>query len=533
MKSQTKPSLTLNSHRKKLVRVLGEARSRIFLWYVGILSLAFLIAIPSFRFFLQHRIDERVRHGMSEDMEVFHTLISGKLDSLNQLSRDEQEGEPETEDLENPGANEVLTLGGLVFSAPPKSLKDLENLFRAYLLRRLPEDESYFITFIEGKFYKSSPRARPRILDRKGKLMEQFARQTKPQEGFYETNEPSIGRILYKVEPIIINGQIKGSFVVAHATAGERSEAFESIATMSQVLVPVFILASLIAWAAAGGVLSPLRTMTATAHAISETDLTQRLPVEGKGELAELATTFNEMMDRLATAFSTQRDFINDAGHELRTPITIIRGHLELMGPDPDEQEETLRLVMSELDRMSRMVDDLVLLAKAERTDFLHFETVDLTELTQELYLKATALGKRMWQITLLSKGQIVVDRQRITEAVMNLAQNATQHTQETDIIRLGSSITQGEVRFWVQDVGEGIPDSEQQRIFERFARVSVTRRRSEGAGLGLAIVRAIVEAHGGRIHLQSQLGKGSTFTLHIPLDPPQEINKNAEYTHR
>jgi signal transduction histidine kinase len=513
-------------------RLLGEARSRIFLWYVMILGIAFLMAVPAFRYFLEHRIDERVRQDMTEDMTLFQSLVAGTLLSLEDLSREEQPKSLDQE-VEEPEPGETSTLGDLAFSAPPKTSQDLMNLFRLYLLRRPPEDESYFITFMAGEFYKSSPRARPQILDKRGELMQRFAGQTQPEEGFQETTDEAIGKILYRVEPIQINGQVQGVFVVAHATAGERAEAFEAILTFIQIIAPVFIVSMAIAWLAAGRVLSPLRTMTATAHAISETDLTQRLPVNGQGELAELALTFNEMMDRLETAFATQREFINDAGHELRTPITIIRGHLELMGDDPEEQAETLQLVMSELDRMSRMVDDLILLAKAERTDFLRLETVDVAELTDELYAKATALAKRNWQLENNAKGRVVLDRQRITEAVMNLAQNATQHTQETDIISLGSGNAKGRVLFWVRDTGEGIPAAEQQRIFERFARVSTSRRRSEGAGLGLAIVRAIAEAHGGQVQLRSQFGVGSTFTLVLPLDPPQEVNAHVAYSHR
>ena len=108
-----------------------------------------------------------------------------------------------------------------------------------------------------------------------------------------------------------------------------------------------------------------------TARSISETDLTRRIPVSGRDEIAELARTFNAMLDRLEAAFATQRAFVSDASHELRTPITIVRGHLELLGDDPQERRETIALVTDELDRMSRFVDDLLLLAKAERDDFL------------------------------------------------------------------------------------------------------------------------------------------------------------------
>jgi signal transduction histidine kinase len=227
------------------------------------------------------------------------------------------------------------------------------------------------------------------------------------------------------------------------------------------------------------------------------------------------------MMDRLEKAFANQRNFINDAGHELRTPITIIRGHLELMSDDdPHEQEETMTLVMDELDRMSRFVEDLLLLSKAEHSDFLLLETVEVGALSEELFAKVKALGNRNWLLDAVASCRIVADRQRITQVIMNLAQNAAQHTKSEDTIALGSAVSGSNVRFWVRDTGEGISPSDQQRIFDRFARAANSRRRSEGAGLGLSIVKAIAEAHGGKVYVNSQLGAGSTFGIVLPIEP-------------
>jgi signal transduction histidine kinase len=323
-------------------------------------------------------------------------------------------------------------------------------------------------------------------------------------------------------------------FIVAHTTAGERTETLEALQIIVEVKIIALMVAFLFAWLAAGRVLEPLRALTQATQSISESDLTQRISVQsGGGEIAELAKTFNAMMDRLEASFAIQRNFVNDAGHELRTPITIIRGHLELMGDDPDEQQETVALVIDELDRMNRFVDDLLLLAKAERPDFLLLETVDVTAFTEELFTKATALASRTWKIAGVGKGHVVIDRQRLTQAVMNLAQNATQYTVESDTITLGSSISKGKVRFWVSDTGEGIALDDQKRIFERFARTTSSRRRSEGAGLGLSIVRVIAEAHDGQIYLKSKLGNGSTFTIVLPVEPPQEVASDESNSHR
>ena len=223
--------------------------------------------------------------------------------------------------------------------------------------------------------------------------------------------------------------------------------------------------------------------------------------------------------ERLQAAFTSQRDFINDASHELRTPITIIRCYLELLGVNSQEQRQTLAIVMDELERMSRFVNDLLLLAKAERPDFLDLEIVEISSLTEELYVKASALAARNWCLDALGSGRIIADRQRLTQAVINLAQNATQHTKDGDVIALGSTFTDGNTCFWVRDTGSGIDPADKERIFQRFARSS-SGRRSEGAGLGLAIVQAIAAAHSGRVELCSQPGSGSTFTIVIPLEP-------------
>jgi signal transduction histidine kinase len=405
---------------------------------------------------------------------------------------------------------------------PPSSHEELEDFFDAFLSRQLPEDDTHFITFVNEKFYKSSPSARPDPFAKDSKLMRRWAKLTQPEQGERSVSDKTIENIIYIAEPVKINGKTLGVFVVAHTTAGERGEVLDAVSVIVQLSSVVLIVALVFAWLVSGRILAPLRLLMVTTRSISESDLAQRLPVKGKGEIAELAITFNEMMDRLEAAFTSQRNFINDAGHELRTPITIIRGHLELMGDSPEEVEETVALVVDELDRMSRFVEDLILLAKAERPDFLQLETVDLNSLTQELFLKAQALADRNWQLDAIGKGKIVVDRHRLTQAVMNLAQNATQHTLSTDTISLGSAINRGKVHFWVKDTGEGIAKADQQRIFGRFARATNSRRRSEGAGLGLSIVQVIAQAHHGSVKLRSRLGFGSTFTIVLPVEPPQ-----------
>jgi signal transduction histidine kinase len=524
----------------------GETRTRILVWYVLILTFAIGISIPLFRQLLFADIDARVRREMAEELEDFRNLLVSNYDFESHESND-YETDSQTIKINEINASHSaqitsripLSLKSLQAEAalkqlfvdtylshnvledgitPPTTEAALKQFFDAYMAHRIPDDDVYFIAFVGEQFYKSSPSGRPPDLGEDSFLIPDWAQQTQPEQGEQTSENPDVGSILYLVEPIQYQNQPLGVFVIAHTTAGERAEGLAATLIAGQVAVGVLLLALLLVWMASGRVLQPLQALATTVESVSESDLARRLPVKGKGELARLATQFNDMMNRVETAFVSQREFVNDAGHELRTPITIIRGHLEVMEADSLDQQETLVLVIDELDRMSRFVDDLILLAKAERPDFLHLETVDVSILTQELFAKAQALAPRKWRLEDVAQGQIVVDRQRITQAIMNLAHNATQYTKESDTITLGSAISKGKVHFWVQDTGEGIPLTDQVRIFERFARAAHQPRRSEGAGLGLSIVKAIAVAHGGEINLRSQYGKGSTFAIVLPL---------------
>ncbi|NYI07870.1 signal transduction histidine kinase [Allostreptomyces psammosilenae] len=360
-----------------------------------------------------------------------------------------------------------------------------------------------------------------------------------------------------------------GWFVIAYDTSADRAGVASVMRAMVAVSVFALLCGALVAWVVAGRILAPIRVVRRAAARITEQELTRRIPVTTSDDVGALAETFNAMLDRLEGAFAAQRQFVDDAGHELRTPITIVRGHLELLDDDPREREETIRLVMDELDRMSRIVEDLLLLAKSERSDFVRTGPVELAELTSDVYAKARALGERRWVLDSIGEGLVWVDPQRVTQALVQLAQNAVQHTAPGDEVRIGSQIVPAPLPgpgpgaspcpaasapvptddadrpravvavsgdgaaathhlvLRVIDTGPGVPPRDRERIFGRFARstgqgetttvTSLASRHRPGAGLGLAIVRAIALGHGGTVRVTDTPGGGATFELLLP----------------
>lgn len=483
------------AERLNQFQIYQQTRTRILLWYLVLMSSFIAIAIPAIRYRLIADVTARVEADMREELEEFEEELIESLLESNIRS-----------DLKQ--------------TAAERANWDIYLAFDKFIYTNQAEDDNYFIAIVDGSFYKTNAPYLPKIIAPDSELMEYWQQITVEKEGEVDVDDPKIGSVLYKAEPIKTTEEVIGVFIVVHVTAGERQEVLSSFNTVVQVLLLVILLASVVAWLAAGRILSPLRNFSNILKSISESDLSQRIQIEGKGELAQLGRTFNAMMNRIEDSFATQRDFINDAGHELRTPITIIRGHLELMEVDTPEQQETVELTIDELDRMNRLVEDLVLLAKSERPDFLQIETIELNSFITNIFSKLQTLGERNWHLdNQIMSGKMTGDRQRITQAIINLANNAVQHTVVDSLIIFGARLEDNLVEFWLQDTGNGIAASEQERIFDRFARVKNSRRRSEGSGLGLAIVKAVVEAHGGAINLQSKLGIGSTFTLVFPLE--------------
>jgi two-component system, OmpR family, sensor kinase len=355
-----------------------------------------------------------------------------------------------------------------------------------------------------------------------------------------EGRQLMIPRLGYSTEPVPDVGKMRifeqavdlGS-VQMIAGAGEPlalvDRAQHGVARAFVVAGAVVLLLALVASYLAGArVSAPLRRMAQVATRVDAGDLDPRMEISGDrvDEVRVLADAFNRMLDRLSEAFASQREFVADASHELRTPLTVIRGQLEVLAAqEHPSSEEVLRveqLVQSEITRVSRLVDDLLVLAQAERTDFLRAETIDVQPFVTELWDGMSLTADRRFELGTVADGSLEADPDRLAQALRNLARNAIEHTDEhSGLVRLEvTRLASDRVRFAVLDDGPGIPESERERVFERFHRTDGGRSRSGsgGAGLGLAIVRAIAEAHRGTVRVRdSQNGHGAVIELVLP----------------
>jgi len=271
---------------------------------------------------------------------------------------------------------------------------------------------------------------------------------------------------------------------------------------------------------------NPIENITGAAFRIGATnDLTQRIQVDqfSNDEVSRLGRAFDGMLDRLEKEFKLQRQFIADSSHELRTPLTVIRGNLDLLkrNPDPLNQSESLQAIEREVKRMQKLVEDLLLLAKADANQTIEFSPTNLDEIVLEVYKQAKVLAQVRHQTFKLGNFEIIKvlgDADQLKRAILNLVNNAIKYTPEEGIVTISLHSGNRWAQVAVTDTGVGIDPKDQPHIFSRFYRVDKARSRtSGGTGLGLPIVKYIVEAHGGRISLESEEGKGSAFTLWLP----------------
>lgn len=461
---------------------LGGIRTRVLAVVVGLLVLSSTASVLLLRAGLLDSLDEEIAESLAREAEEF-VLLSQSVDPRTGVRLDE----------------------------------DLPTLFDAYFARELPDEGETLLAFVDGQLYESRRAQDAAAVEEIGPAIRYWLALEERESGVLETE---LGEARYVAVPVAAQEQ-DGLFVVANFPAFERAEIEDAVRVQIAAQLTALAGASLLAVALAGRILRPLRELASTARQISETDLGRRIPVTRDDEASQITAAFNDMLTRLERAFTTQQQFLSDTSHELRTPLTVVRGHLELLElvDDPQERAETVALLLDEIDRMTRIVNDLFLLARAEHPDFLDPREIDLRQVVADAAQRATALADRDWRVHDGPPVPATGDRQRLVQALLQLADNATRFTRPGQLVEFGADAADGAARLWVRDTGRGVPAEAAAGIFRRLDRGGAGDQ-GPGAGLGLAIVAAIARAHGGAVRLVEHPGPGAWFELTVPARP-------------
>jgi two-component system, OmpR family, sensor kinase len=469
--------------------LLGSMRVRIVLAVVLLLAMSAGVSIFLLRNVLLDRLDEEITVALHREVEELE-IIAGDLDP--------QTGQPFGDD----------------FAAA----------FDLYFEREVADEGETLLAFVDGRLYETKNSPSAVAADQLENAIAYWLSPTTPDEGTLDTG---VGSARY-LRVRLTEGTHDALFVAANFPASERDEINDAVRTQAIVQFGMIVIAALLGLALAGRVLRPLSRLADTAQTISATDLTRRISVRGQDEASRTATAFNDMVERIERANAAQRRFLDDASHELRSPMTVIRGHIELLPleADPRERKAIVTVITDEIDRMNRIVEDLLLLARSERPGFLSIEPVDIAELTDDVHRRASVLCGRTWLLDRQARVVVRADRQLLTQAMVQYAQNVCEHTPPGVTARIGSTVSGNSVHLWIEDDGPGVPADQAPRVFERFVKGA---HRPEGSGLGLSIVAAIAEAHRGRARLAPSVSGGARFEIVLPLAPPSPTTSSPD----
>jgi len=335
------------------------------------------------------------------------------------------------------------------------------------------------------------------------------------------------------VYPLYDGARING-YVVVGASLEWVERILDRLWTILLIGIPLPLLAlALGGWFLADRALAPVAAIARTMESINTENLSQRLPgADEKNEFGRLIKNFNAMLEHLETSFRRVRQFAADASHELRTPLTVLRGETEVAlrwTKNPEELRRILESNLEEVDRMSHIVEDLLLLAKSEVGEIpFDLKQVNLSEMLEELYLQGRVLGENKGVAVGLNLPPdpviIAADELRIRQMILNIISNGIKYTPSGGRVDIRLEATDAGGVVTVSDTGIGMDRENLEKIFERFYRIDKGRGHGEsGAGLGLSIVKWIVDAHGGSIDVDSEQGKGSTFRITLPAAGPQQ----------
>ncbi len=394
--------------------------------------------------------------------------------------------------------------------------EDLFTFARSYLASHIPANQHVLFIDIFGNTVLGSANS-SRVIGLKE--VSGFLANP-PKSTTFLTESLKSTPYLVMGSPIIVGGKVAGSLVAVTSLSDLRKQESQVLllAGMEALVALMFSIAA--GYFLLRRVMRAVGKVTETAVEISRGNLDRRIDFGGQSdEVGRLALAFDEMISRISQTMDSQRRLLADVSHQLKTPLTVIRGNLELMSRskelDKAELDEVIGVVISETDYMKTMIDGLLLLERMNEGGSLNETHVDLRSFISDVFTSALTLGKREWHLGDVPELTVMIDGPKVRGALLNLLDNAEKATDEAGLISLEVVSSNGHLDMSVTDTGFGIDPSQLNMIFERFERG--TSRDQRGAGLGLAIVEAVAKAHQGLVKVDSVLGGGSTFTMRFP----------------
>jgi two-component system, OmpR family, sensor kinase len=399
---------------------------------------------------------------------------------------------------------------------------DLAGQARAWLAAEaVPNDQVVAVRTASGDVLTSTGGLDLQGVEPSADLL--MARRSK----WWDVDSRRDGAVRALTVPIVLNGQRAGTIVAA----ASRSPVDETLGSLQSSVAWAsgigLVLAALLALGAVRRTLGPLSRMTRDVNSIeSSGDLSRRVVQNGPAdEVGRLGAAFNHMLGTVEDGFRSQQRFVSDASHELRTPLTVARGQLELLSHELESARarEELGAAVDELDRMGRIVDDLLLLARLDEGLPLSRERVEIELVLEEALLRGTLVARRDMRSGVEPEVYVLADPDRLLQVVTNLVTNAVEHAGEDASIRLTARRADGRGVIEVADTGPGIAPDDVPHVFERFYRGTNQDAGDggSGTGLGLAIAASLTRAMDGEITVESKAGAGTTFVVSMPLAPP------------
>jgi len=470
-----------------------SARLRIVGWIVLTTAVALLTVTATMRSIMTAQIAEAANVGISQEIDEFRTFAAEALDP-----------------------------------ATAQPFTSMHSLMERYLARQQPMAGEAIVAKAEGKVATTGNTA-----DHAGRQLAQdpdLLGRILASEKTSGVSNSDHGTVRWaKAVAQESGGQSRpkrqGQLIVAHYIAGAQERVDQQAVLLFGIAGGGLALTAGIAWLVSRQIMRPIRSMSETAASITANDLSARVPVAGRDDLAQLAQTFNSMLDRVESAHLAQRHFIAEAREHLHNPQRELAAALSVLSSDAlgaQPRRAVIAKAQNLIDQMGQTLLDLEVLAQSSNPDFVQPSLVSVGEVTADVAAAAArpeAYPHRQFRIQESARAQSWLDPIRVSEAMHQLIRNAVAHTAPGESIRIGSTVDGKQVSFWVANEGPALDPERAKALFETYRSASTTEDHAPGMGLGLAVVKAVAQAHGGTAWVESGEGIGARFGFSLPLD--------------